>query len=558
MAERLKPFKTRWTALKNELSKWTGGWQDISDYIVPTRGFFDGEPNDGATINHKRIIDDGPGRALRTLGAGLASGLTSPSRPWFRLKLQDEKLNNSKGVKLWLDEVSKVIYSIFQKSNFYPAFHSGYEEIGAFGTSADLILEDFKDVIRVRSYTAGEYMIGVGADGRVNTFGRMIRMTVGQMVQEFGKENVSLKVQQQFAKNNTEVYHKVNHLIEPNDERVPDMHDNLNMPFRSVYWEEESKDNDKFLRQSGFEEFPALCPRWGTKSSGDVYSRGPGHLALGDSKMLQRLHRDSLLAVAKVNDPPVQKDANVQGDVNTLPGGVTSSSSVTPDAGVRIAYQIRPDLQAINEKIDRTQRGLDATFFADMFLALSLRSKSNMTAREVAEVHEEKLLLLGPVIERLQSDKLGPAIERTFAIADRAGMIPELPPELEGQEVEIEYISILAQAQKIVGVGAIRDHVAWNQEVAEKGNPEIMDNVDLDEASQAHGDLMGVPAAMVRSPEDRDAIRKARADAAAIQAQQEQAAQLVEGAKTASEAKLKDGSSMLDKIDEAAPEGAAV
>lgn len=549
----LKPFRERFAALETEYSSWRAGHEEISDFIAPTRGFFDEVPNQGKVIDHKKIIDAGPGRSLRTLGSGMASGLSSPSRPWFRLGLRDSELNKFKSVKVWLDDVQKIILSIFQRSNFYPEMHTGYLELGGFGTSADMILEDFRDVIRLRSYTIGEYFLGVGHDQRINTFARKIRMNPLQMIEKFGKDKVSANVLQMYEKNETETWITVHHLIEPNDDRVPDMADNLNMPWRSVYWEAQGKNSSEIselLLRSGFEEFPVLAPRWGTKSSADVYGYGLGHEALGDAKMLQKLQREKLLAIAKVIKPPLQKDASVEGEVNNLPGGVTPTSSTVPDGGVRAAYQIRPDIPAIRDEINSTQRGIDATFFVPLFLAVSTPQPGDRTAREVAEIHEEKLLLLGPVIERVQSEKLGPAIERTFAIANRAGLIPEPPPELAGKDLEIEYISILAQAQKFVGVGALRDHVAFVQDVAAKGSPEALDNLDIDKVVQADADMTGIPAGVNRSQAEVDEIREERAEAAAAQAQQDAILQGAEAAKTASEAKLKDGTSVLDSVNE--------
>lgn len=507
------PFQVRSGRMWNEAMTWYPAWKELAQFCNPTRGFFfDDIPNRGKQIDFKTVIDGHARRACRTLASGMTSGLTSPSRPWFRLGLPDPGLADFMPAKIWLDEVQNRMLDVFAKSNIYGVLHSMYEEIGTFGTACSFLEEDDRDVIRGRVYTAGEYFLACGPDGRVNAFYRRFWMSTFQMVEQFGEENCTPAVQAEF-KNNSDVWHKVHHLVEVNDDRLPQYKDWRNMPFRSVYWEDGSQTTN-YLRIGGYEEFPCLTPRWDTTTTADSYGRGPGWDALGDVKMLQKERREGLTALAKVVNPPMQKDGSVQGSVNTMPGGITESSANTPNAGLRPAYQINPDLNAMRQEVQDTKKAISEAFFADLFLMMQDDTRSNITATEIAERQAEKLQILGPVLERLENELLNPLIERTFAIMLRKGLLPPPPPEIANSPIKIQYISILAQAQKMASVTAIDQ---WTGgiigEAQNTGDFEMLDIIDFDEKNAEKADMLGVPAKIVRNQDAMAQRRQARAQA---------------------------------------------
>lgn len=548
-------FVKRAGALRNEGNLWYPAWRDLAKFINPTRGFFyETRPNVGYEIDHRTIVDSTAEEAISTLASGMVSGLTSPSRPWFRLAVPDPTLMEVGNVKYWLDDVQNRMLDIFAKSNVYGGLSTIYEEVATFGTACGFLEEDYNDVIRMRVYTIGEYYLGTGPDGRVNAFYRRFWMNVGQLVKEFGIENCTMQVQTMFRNNQPDTWVRVNFLIEENDERIIQYKDYRNMAYRTVYWEDGAM-MDSYLRIGGYEEMPVLTPRWATTTTADAYGRSPGWKMLGDVKMLQRLQKNKLIALDKVTNPPVQVDASVQGEANMLPGGITRFSSQLPNAGVKPAYQVNPDLQAIEAVIERTQAAIKRKSFSDLFLMMidSERSGTPITATEVMERQSEKLTVLGPVLERLESELLNPLIDRTFGIMLRNGLIPPPPREIEGMEIKVQYVSVLAQAQKMTGTTAIQQVVNFVGSAAQV-NPNILDNVDFDVAAQEYGDMLGVPAKIMASPEAVAAIRKQKAEAQAKQQQQQDAmvaseamAKGAKGAKDASQAKLGENSA-LDQL----------
>ena len=497
-------FRQQYDSMKAEAQVWQKTWKELSRYIAPTRGFFDGDSaNNGQKIDHKSLIDSDPLLAVEILSAGMVSGLTSPSRSWFELSLSDADLMQHKSARDWLYEVRRRMEEVFSHSNLYHALHGFYQEISVFGTAAFLLEEDFERVISCRTFTAGEYVLGSNEKGEINSFGREFFMTPAQMKEKFGSENLPLQIRRA-AEEKRNTWFKVFHVIMPNEQADKNKADNLHMPYISAYFTPEGK----LLKRGGYHEFPVIAARWEVKNSSDIYGRGPGWKALGDVKMLQKMQKTKLIALDKNTNPPMMVSSNVQGEVNLLPGGLTRYSGST-DAAVKPAYQVPVDLNALENSIEKVKKTIQGQFFADVFLMLSAQNFAHMTATEVAERHQEKMLVLGPVLERLKNELLDPLIERTFAIMLRRGVVPLPPAEIEGADVKIQYVSMIAQAQKQSSLAAINQGIAFTANLAQ-GYPEVLDKVDFEAALQEGLDLLGVPPKMVRSAEDTQKIRQQR------------------------------------------------
>ena len=543
-------IQKRFNSLETESQNWTAAWKDLAKYINPTRGQFDDDTmRRGKMINHQVILDGHATQASRILASGMQSGMTSPTRPWFKLGVENDALAELPPVQMWLDEVTKAMLKICNGSNIYGAFYQMYEEVGDFGTAACIVLDDFDDVIRARTFTIGEYYLGINDRGVVDTFARKIRMTIGQAVAKFGYENVSIQIKTKYDDNRVDDWIDVNHLIEPNDKRIKGLAGVENMPYRSIYWEKST--GEEILKLSGFEEFPVISPRWDTVTTDQVYGYGPGWHLLGNVKQLQKTQLDKLLAQEKAHNPPMQKDSSVEGYVNLLPGGVTTSSSTQPNAGIRPAYQVNANLESFLELINSLRTSINKDFFVDLFLMMINFDKSNMTATEVAERQQEKILMMGPVLEKLQKEMLEPFIKRVYGIMERNLLLPLPPEEMQGTEIKIEYVSILAQAQQAVGIESISRVIGFVNGLGAI-KPDVSDVIDLDGAVREAAKLEGIPAKLVVEQKVVDAIREGRAQQQRIKDQMAMAKTGAETAKTASQAKL-DDDNLLTRVAEAAP-----
>jgi hypothetical protein len=526
-----------WRALSEDATTWKSHWKEIADYLRPRKGRYlsgdDEKTNDG-TRKDQKIINGAPVDALRILAAGMQGGLTPPSRPWFSLSLADEELVEFAPVRNWLHDVRTLMLDVFSRSNFYGAIHSLYTELGAFGTGAMLIEEDFSSIIRVRPFTIGEYYLALDSSLRVNKLVRQFSMTADQLVASFGLENVSDSVKSVYNSRDREQRFKVLNLIIPNenqDKRDPGMRA---MEYETIYFEQGNSGEDSFLRIGGYESKPFVTPRWDVTGA-DTYGEGRGMDALGDLKMLQKMELKALKALDKMVDPPMNAPPSMRKTGGTIVAGdVNYVDAQQGPQAFAPTYQIRPDIQNIEYKIARVESRIKEYFFNNLFLSV-LSADKRMTATEIAERHEEKMSVLGPAIERLQTEVLGIVIDRTFNILDRFGLIPPRPEEIEGLQIKVEYISLLAQAQKLVEVRNVEQTAAFVGNLAAI-NPEVIDKMDFDEAVDQYASMVGVSPKIIRSD---DQVKEIREQRALIQqnAQIQQTAQsMAEGAKTLSEA----------------------
>ena len=504
----------RWQALSNERSSWVPQWREISKNLLPRSGrFLNSDRNKGDKAFNK-IYDSTPTRALRILAAGMMSGMTSPARPWFSLSINNKDALQDHAVQLWLHSVTTLMHQVFDQSNTYEALQAIYEELGAFGTAATVIQFDYDGIIHHHPLTAGEYCIATDNRGRVDTLYRKFDMTVSQLVQEFGINNVSESVRNRYEKQNLDDWVTVIHAIEPRRGRDVNKPDAQNMRFRSVYIEEASRDG-KVLRESGFKRFPALCPRW-VVSGGDIYGTSPGLEALGDIRQLQVQQKRKAQAIDYKVSPPLVLPTNLSGRVHdTLPGGIVFADAQAQ--GIRSLYEVNIDLSHLQQDIQETQGRINSTFFSDLFMMISQQDK-RMTATEVSERQEEKMLMLGPVLERLQNELLKPLIEITFNYMDEAGILPPVPEELQGQDIDIQFVSILAQAQVAVRMGSINQFVSGITQLA-GARPDILDNIDFDGYVAVAAESLGISPKILANPDAVEAIRAQRQQQEQLQQQ---------------------------------------
>jgi hypothetical protein len=363
--------------------------------------------------------------------------------------------------------------------------------------------------------TAGEYRLATNYKGEVDCLYRVFQKTVTELVKEFGKENCSATVQNLYTNGALSARVEVCHVIEPRADRDPNKRDPLNMPWKSIYFEQAETDG-KCLRESGFKRFRVLAPRW-TERPGDVYGTSPGMKALGDIKQLQHEQLRKAQGIDYQTRPPLIAPTSAKESMsNFLPGGITYVDS-TNQSAVRSAFEVNLNLQYLLEDIRDVRERVNSAFYADLFQMMAMSDRRQMTATEVAERHEEKLLMLGPVLERQHNELLDPLIDITFQRMLEVGIVPPPPPDLHGAELQVEFVSMLAQAQSAVGTNAV-DRLLMTVGTVAQMRPDVVDKLNADEIVDQVSDMLGVNPNLVVADEKVALVRKQRA-------QQQQAAQ---------------------------------
>ena len=533
MAETAAPAQrsdllNRWSALKAERASWFAHWREISDFLLPRSGRFFLEDRNRGARRHNSIYDSTGTRALRIQSAGMMAGMTSPARPWMRMGTSDPDLAKYAPVKIWLSDVTRLMLAVFQKSNTYRALHTHYEELGAFGTGTGLVLEDFKNVIHHHALTTGEYAIAANWKGEVNTLYREFQKPVAEVVAEFGIERCSQQTQTLHRNGALDQWVTIIHAIEPRTDRDPRKRDAMNMAWRSCYFEP-SAPQGRTLREGGYKRFPVLAARWGV-SGGDIYGGSPGMEALGDIKQLQHEQLRKAEAIDYKTRPPLQvPNALKNREVEMLPGGITFYDAAQPTGGIRSMFEVNLDLNHLLADIQDVRQRVREAFSADLFLMLANQTDTRMTATEVAERHEEKMLMLGPTVERLHNEMLNPLVEITFSRLVESGVLPPPPPEMQGQELNVEYISMLAQAQRAIATNGV-DRFVGNLGQIATFKPDVLDKFDSDAWADKYADMLGIDPSMVVADDKVALVRKQRAQ---IQQQQMQAEQMAQASQTA-------------------------
>lgn len=522
----------RFAGLKAERRSWDDHWLEIAEHCAPRRGRFltaKGSARAGSTSTNKgekvngRIYDATAIQAGRTLQNGMASGMTPASRPWFRLTTKDPALRESAAVKVWLGAVERRLYEVIRASGFYATSRTNYGEMGHFGTAAGLMYEDYFAGAACHALTIGEYYIALNHMGEPDTLYRQCDMTVAQMVDRFVRPSGDWKVVSPATKSlyeagNLDAWVECVHAIEPNRERDPTKGDRGNMLFRSTYFEC-GDDRERVLAQEGFEEQPFWAPRWDVTGS-NVYGNSPGMDARPHVKTLQLLQLRKAEVVDKLARPALVAPSSLQSDgVLTQANGVNYVNS-SDAATMRAVYEPRPDsINALRGDIDSEQAEVQRHYYADLFMLIASDTRSNVTAREIDERYAEKMLQLGPVVERSENEHLKVAVERGFAILLRNDdqLRAAIPEELQGMELDIQFVSILAQAQRAVAAGSIERSLAFAGNLSAV-NPEVLDKIDFDQALDEYTDIQGLPPGIVRSDEDVAKVRASRAQQQQMQA----------------------------------------
>lgn len=556
--ELIKRCNERLMSLEVQRYSWWLHWRELADYILPRRYRWLITPNQwnrGSPIN-QRIIDSTATLALRTLASGLMAGITSPSRPWFRLTVPDQTLAQNMDVKLWCDEVVKRMQRVMAASNYYTAKAMQYVDLSCFGTAPMIIYEDYDSVIRCYNPCAGEYYAACGARFDVDTLGRKFVMTVHQVVDEFGLGNVSEDIKTAWRTRGASLDREViiGHIIEPNPDYVADGGQigpggvPRTFKYREIFWEWAGGNNQKALRKRGFSDQPFSCPRWDV-SGNDAYGRSPCMDALGDVKQLQLETKRKAQAIDKIVNPPMVADPSMKNQpASLLPGAVTYASSLGQNTGFRPAFQVNPPLGDMTKDIAEVQSRVKDALFVPLFMTIT-NLDTVRTATDIDARREEQMIQLGPMLERNEAEGLSPDIKRIFAIMARGGYLPPMPDVMRQAKstLKIEYVSMLAQAQRATSTSAIERLWQFTGNIA-AARQEALDKLDVDATIDVYADLLNVSPRILVSNAEVAKRRAARAQAAQQQKAMVDASAAVQGAQTLSDTDVGGGQNALQMM----------
>ena len=542
MHELRDSLEKEFAKLKVERNIWEDAWREVRQHVRTTRHRYPLNDRDVRTMNDRDpdttldLLDTTARKASKVLRSGLHEGMTSPSRPWFKLGLDEPGLDDRDDIALWLHGAERVIREMFRGSNVYAALQQGYGEVGDYGTHPMFVNRDFEDVIRCYSMEIGEYWLAADERGLPKTCYRRVSMTVDQVVREFGLENVSQTLRNSYDQSNYHTVLNVVRAVRPRRDRDPGKADIANMPVMVAAWEEASNKDD-ILGVGGAQEGVLNVARWETAGYEPYGTVCPGLDALADTRQLQYYALRKAEAIDQALRPAMMAPASLYAsEKEFFPGGVTYVDDVTLQrGGLRPIFEARFDMKPMLEDTHEQRLRVDSDYHVDLFRMFTDLDRRLITAEEIIRRHEEKMIMLGPVLDLLGRERLQPLISRAFNIAHEGGLIEDAPEDIQGHRLQVEYISTLAQALRAIGVGPIERTIGFIGTLAEL-DQSALHRLDVDESIDEFTNLIGAPPAMVRSRDAANELRQEEADAAAQAQMMQQVQSGAQSAKLISEA----------------------
>ena len=509
-----KLLKDNLSRLMEKRASWENHWQEVADHMLPRKAEITKQRARGDK-RHTLIFDATAIHALELLAASLHGMLTSSANRWFSLRFRETSLNDSDEAKEWLEDATQRMYDVIAKSNFQQEIFECYHDLIAFGTSCLMIEEDQEDVLNFSARHIKEIYIQENKKGFVDTLYRRFKMPAQAAADKFGIDKVSREIVNLVKKNPFEDVDLV-HVIKPRLSFDSKKQDKANMPFQSIYFE---YGTGHVISSGGFKENPYVIPRY-LKASTEQYGRSPGMNALPDVKVLNKMVENSLKAAAKMIDPPLLvPDDGMLAPIRMSPGSINFFRSGSRDRiePLNINANTAETLSLENQRRDAIAK----MFHVDQ---LVISENRNMTATEVLQRQEEKMRILGPVLGRLQSELLSPLIIRVFNIMLRNKLFLMSPDILQSQELNIEYVSPIALAQKSSELQGIMRGLELFGSLAQ--TMPVMDYISENGLVKQIIDILGLPAKIIRSDVEVQEIREERAQEQ--QQQQLQQQQLAE------------------------------
>ena len=503
-------LKNNLSRLMEKRSTWESHWQEIADLMLPRKAEITKERARGDKRS-TQIFDATGIHSLELLAASLHGMLTSSANRWFSLRFKEAILNEDDEAREWLEDSIDKMYLAFARSNFQQEIFENYHDLIAFGTSCLMVEEDEDDIIRFSARHIKEIYIEENKKGLIDNVYRKFKLTADQAIQKFGAENLSKEINSIYK---SHPYDEVEicHIVRPRFNYDSSKKDKQNMKFQSIYFEHST---DHIISVGGFNENVYVVSRY-LKSSTEIYGRSPAMNALPDVKVLNKMVEHGLKAAAKQIDPPLLvPDDSMLAPVRMTPGSLNYYRSGSRDRiePLNIGQNTTLTLNAENARREAIAR----MFHVDQ---LQIQSNRTMTATEVLQRNEEKMRILGPVMGRIQSELLEPMINRVFSIMLRNRLFREAPEILANQEIDIEYVSPMALAQKGQELQNIMRGLEIFGSISQMAP--VQDYLDENGLVKQIVQTLGLPARMIKSDKQVEAIRMERQEAQQQQMQMQQ------------------------------------
>lgn len=520
-----KYFEQRRAELKNIFGQIKPDLQDLADYFAPNAVRFIARNINKPHVKSKKILDSTTFIAVRNFASGMMTGATSPTRRWFKTGImnRDNKKNKmSYAAKLWCSNQAELSRKILYASNFYQLLPEVYEQLGVFLFSCMAMEKDYDNVANFKVLPIGSYYYSKDGRGVVDTVCRNYMESAKNLVERYGLENCSDAVQQVYKTRPNDMFEIV-HFVEPNREYKEGSPISAQKKFISVTYEV-GNGTTSFLKKAGFDKFPYVVFEASCNGEDAYPSKGCGIYALPDAKQLMSMIKELGKAVKKMVSPAYQGSASLKNKrLSDNPGFFNEDGD--NGAGIRPIHEVNPQVLELKNIIAELRENIKSIFYNDLFAMILNTAERGRTATEVNELKEEKLVLLSPLLEQIHT-ALKQILDWLFYTEMEAGILPEVPQELEGEEIEIEFISTLAQAMKAQNISSMERFITFTANMAQAVDPVLIKKIKGEKMIDDYADFANIDPNQIAPNEELEALRQQQAEK---QAQAEQMQQLQAG-----------------------------
>ena len=531
MADLAQAVMTREATLWTQRLLFDTDYQEIKDLMHPGANDITTRRSPGQSRMTK-MFDSTAMLANQFLQAQLMTSATNQNTEWHRLAFPEGLLQNDQEAQGWLSQTNRHLLQRYNTSNFYQQMAMFYLNYAAFGVAALWVLDaveaarpGFAAPLRFRTVPHGTYVLADDADGRATTFMQRLQLTPQQAVQRWGANVSTLTRERASNPQNMDTRYDYLQAIFPREDWDPDSDDNRKFRYANVIIE---KEPEHVVEHSGFRTMPVVVARWSPLADA-AYGFGPGHMALPDTRTLNRLKEMQLEMLELQVQPALkQRHEGVLGRIALKPLHINVVREM--DDLSTIDINGRPDLVQISQADLR--QAVNDIFHVNALSAIPEPDAPVRTAFEISERIAEKARLMGPAFLRLTTEAFNVMIDRVFQLEWDKGLIMAPPPQvfeaLAGRSMDVEYLGPLARHQRSSNFLAIQSVYQVGAEIAAATQrPAVFDVLDDDVAIRRAADAVDVPPEMVRDLLRVQAMREARAEA---QRRQQAGEQISQGA----------------------------
>ena len=484
-----KYFNNRRNELENAYNAIKPDWQDLADYFLPRSVRFLARTVNKQPAKNKKIKDSTPLIAVRNFSSGMMSGATNPATNWFKMQVKNFGKEQSYEVKTWCHNVENIFRDVYNASNLYRILPAVYKQIGVFGISVVALTSDEKSLLHCQVLPIGSYRIAKNEKGEVDTICRVYMETAKNLYDKFGEQNVSNEVLNAIHSNRYEELFEVVHFVEPNKDFMPDSVWAKDKEYVSVYYEVSSRE-EKFLSKSGFNKFPYAVFEAEVNGE-DVYPcECPGVNALPDVKQLMSMVIDEGKAVKKMISPTYKGPASLK-NKKMIDAPAAFIEEDENGRGLSPIYEVNPRVLEVDSIIDKLKESIKEIFYNDLFSMILNTAERSRTATEVNELKEEKMVLLSPLLQQIHNGLIH-IMNWVFDELVMLDLLPEAPVEIQGKNLEIEFVSTLAQAQKAVKISAMERFTTFTVNLANSLDPSLKNKLNTSQIINDYADYVNI------------------------------------------------------------------